>query len=351
MSLRADVLLHRPWIDLDISIESEPGEVVAVLGPNGSGKTTLLRCLAGIETPDTARILVGDSVITDTSAGIEVPPPQRSVGFVFQDYLLFPHLRVADNIAFGLRSRGASKSDADQRTHEWLDRLDLSACADRLPRELSGGLAQRVALARALITEPELLLLDEPLAALDSATRSHVRSVLRRHLASFAGAVVLVTHDPVDMMVLADRVLVVDAGRVVQRGTPAEIARRPASQYVASLVGVNLLRGTARDGLVRLAAGGEVHVSAEGLTGEVVVAIRPQAVALHTEHPSGSPRNVWRGTVTGLEARADHVLVTVDAGPPLTVAVTPAAVAELRLGEGHTVWMSLKATDLEVYPA
>ncbi len=350
MSLSAQISLARDEFALDIALDAADGEVIGLLGPNGSGKSTTLRCLAGLESPQSGRTWISDSVVEDSSTGIDLPPAERSVGYVFQDYLLFPHMTVLDNVAFGPRARGASRRDAEQLARTWLARLDIAELAARKPAQLSGGQAQRVALARALVTDPDLLLLDEPLAALDAGTRATVRSLLRRHLADVRGAVILVTHDPLDAMVLADRVVVLDQGRVVQVGTPAEVARRPASTYVAQLVGVNLLRGVAADGTVAV-DGGIVAVGDRQIAGPVIVAIRPEAIAIHHHRPEGSARNAWPGRITALEARGDLVRVEVDTAPALAAIVTPGSVAELGLHEGAEVWLSVKAVDLDVYPA
>lgn len=351
MSLHAEISLQREAFTLDIALQAAAGETLALLGPNGSGKSTTLRCLAGLEQPTRGAIDISGTVVDDPSRGIDVPPEGRSVGFVFQDYLLFPHMSVLDNVSFGPRSRGASRRQAEASARDWLARLEIADLADRKPRQLSGGQAQRVALARALVTEPDLLLLDEPLAALDAGTRSAVRSLLRRHLADFAGTVVLVTHDPMDAMVLADRAVVLEEGRIVQTGTPAEIARRPASVYVAQLVGVNMLRGHASGGLVSLDGGGNLRIADHALSGPAIVALRPEAVSLHRHHPEGSARNVWEATVTSLEARGDLVRVETEGPPAVTAVITPAAVADLGLHEGARVWLSAKATELDVYPA
>jgi molybdate transport system ATP-binding protein len=351
MSLRAHLDLNRGDFTLDIALDVAAGETMGLLGPNGSGKSTTLRCLAGLEAPRTGRIDISGVTVVDTAQRIDLPPERRSVGFVFQDYLLFPHMTVLDNVAFGLRARGESRPSAEARARVWLDRLEIGDLASRKPRQLSGGQAQRVALARALVTEPDLLLLDEPLAALDAGTRSSVRSHLRRHLADFRGAVVLVTHDPMDAMVLADRVVVLEGGHVVQSGTPGDIARRPASVYVAQLVGVNMLRGQAHGGVVTLADGGEIRIADRTITGAVIVALRPEAISVHLQHPEGSARNVWQSRVHALEARGDLVRVEVAGPPALTAVITPAAVAELGLHESAVVWLSAKATDLDVYPA
>jgi molybdate transport system ATP-binding protein len=269
---------------------------------------------------------------------------------MFQDYLLFPHLSVLENVAFGLRSRGAGRARARAAATAALERVDIAQKARVKPGELSGGQAQRVALARALATEPRLLLLDEPLAALDQAARGTVRRDLRAQLSSFGGARLLVTHDAIDAATMADRLVVLEHGRVVQSGTFADVAARPRSDYVAELVGMNLLRGRAHDGNVTLPSGAEV-VAPGDVDGDALVVIHPRAVALHREHPSGSPRNVSEGRVESIEALGDRVRVRVGGAMPLVAEVTPAALAELDLAGGSPVWTAVKATEVTVFPA
>jgi molybdate transport system ATP-binding protein len=355
---RLDVTLtmQRGDFQLKVEVVVPPGEVLGVLGPNGAGKSTLLRALAGLATVSTGRILLGAQVLDDAEAGTFVPAEQRPVGLVFQDYRLFPHLTVRDNVAFAARSRGARRADAGRHADRFLAQLDLTALAHRKPAQLSGGQGQRVALARALAADPALLLLDEPLAALDARTRLDVRTELRRHLADFGGPVLLVTHDPLEAMVMTDRLLVIEDGRVVQEGTPHEVARRPATQYVARLVGLNLYPGKAdsKDGTVRLTGGGTlVAAPTDPLRSgsDVLVALRPSAIAVHTEHPEhGSPRNIWEGTIGGLEMLADRVRLQVEGRPDALVDLTPAAVAELDLRPGVHVWLTAKATEVDIYP-
>ncbi|MDQ1628260.1 MAG: molybdate transport system ATP-binding protein [Actinomycetota bacterium] len=356
-SLELDVVVRRDAFTLEVATEVAPGEVLGVLGPNGAGKTTLLRALAGLAAVTSGSIRLGGTVLDDATAGTFVPAEQRPVGLVFQDYRLFPHLSVRDNVAFAARSRGARRSDARRHADRFLDQLDLTDLAQRRPAQLSGGQAQRVALARALAAEPAMLLLDEPLAALDARSRLEVRSELRRHLADFPGPVLVVTHDPLEAMVMTDRLLVLEEGHVVQHGTPARVARRPATQYVARLVGLNLYPGTlvAPDGTVALATGGSlVATPAEPIppgSTDVLVAVRPSAIAVHTARPDhASPRNVWAGTITGLELLADRVRVQVQGAPDALVDLTPAAVADLALRPGLQVWLSAKATEVDVYP-
>jgi molybdate transport system ATP-binding protein len=233
--LTASIEVTRPVFTLSLELEVPAGSVVAVVGPNGSGKTTTLRALAGLVRPTAGSIRLGDRMLDDTAAGVHVEVRNRDIGVVFQDYLLFPHLSAADNIAFGLLAHGTAKTKALACAHEWLARFDLTEFAAVRPRQLSGGQAQRVALARALILEPPLLLLDEPLAALDVGTRANVRRQLKEVLGAYGGSTVLVTHDPADAIALADQVVVLEAGKVAQRGVPTEVAASPVNEYVAGL--------------------------------------------------------------------------------------------------------------------
>src|SRR5438309_10233131 len=244
--LKAQLATRLGTLRVDVSVEATPGEIVAVLGPNGAGKSTFLRAVAGLVALESGRVELDDVVLDDTSRGIHLQPERRPIGLVFQDYLLFPHLSVLENVAFGLRARGMARTPANREAGRWLDRVGLSAEGERRPASLSGGQAQRVALARVLALNPALLLLDEPMAALDASTRAEFRRDLRRHLESFRGVRLLVTHDPVEAMAMADRLVVVEQGRVLQSGTPADVTQRPRSRYVADLVGVNLFRGRAR---------------------------------------------------------------------------------------------------------
>lgn len=346
--------IDRGEFRLDVEFTVAPGEVLGVLGPNGAGKTTLLRALAGLDALSEGRLTLAGHTLDDADTGTFVPAHERPVGVVFQNYRLFPHLNVRDNVAFAGRSQRLGKRAARRDAEEWLARLELGEYADRKPGQLSGGQAQRVALARALAAEPSLLLLDEPLAALDARTRLDVRAALRRHLGDFPGPALLVTHDPLEAMVLADRLLVIENGRIVQQGTPAEIARRPATAYVARLMGLNLYPGTAHPGApgIELDDGGTlIAADTSGDTARVLVALRPTAISVHTTRPDhSSPRNTWPGTVAGLELLTDRVRIQVQGSPSALVDVTPSAAAELDLTAGAPVWLSAKATEVDVYP-
>ena len=355
--MTAAVTVRRGDFTLDVELEVASGEVVALVGPNGAGKSTLLRALAGLQPLDAGRIELDGACLTD--ARTVVPAHRRQIGVVFQDYLLFPHLSVLANVAFGLRARGVGKAEAGTRARSWLERVGVAELGAAKPSKISGGQAQRVALARALAADPRLLLLDEPLAALDARTRLRVRGELRRHLARFPGAAVVVTHDPIDAAVLADRLVVVEAGRVVQAGSPREVARRPQTDYVARLVGLNLLLGMAAGREVRLPGGGVIVTASRTAgtsgtaSGPVFAAFRPAAVALYPSAPVGSPRNVWSGRVVGLEAVGESVRVEVgriwDDHTSVVAEVTPEAVIDLDLSIGAEVWASVKASEVDVY--
>ncbi|WNI19841.1 ABC transporter ATP-binding protein [Streptomyces sp. ITFR-21] len=347
------MVLDRGAFDLDVRLAVAPGEVLALLGPNGAGKTTSLRALAGLAPLTGGHLRLDGETLEEPGVRRRVPPERRPVGVIFQDYLLFPHLTALENVAFGPRCHGMPRARARARAAELLDRMGLAEHAAAKPRRLSGGQAQRVALARALATGPRLLLLDEPLAALDARARLDVRAELRRHLAAFEAVAVLVTHDPLDAMVLADRLVVIEHGRVVQEGGPAEIARRPRTDYIARLVGLNLYRGEAAGHSVLVGPGLEL-ATAEELTGPVFAAFPPDAVTLSGARPAGSgARGAWPARITGLESHGDRIRVALEAadgGLPLAADLTTVAVAELGLETGALVWAEVPAARVHAYP-
>ncbi|MGW0822961.1 ABC transporter permease [Streptomyces sp. NPDC002845] len=326
-----------------LTLDAEPGTTLAVIGPNGAGKTTLLKALLGLTPRAHARLRLGGTDVTD------LPPHRREVAWVPQDGALFPHLTALANTAYGLRARGVRRAEARRTAQQWLDRLGVGHLAHRKPPQVSGGQAQRVALARALAARPRLLLLDEPLAALDQTTRAQVRHTLRRHLDGFGGVCLIVTHDPVEAVSLADRVLVLDDGRVLQDATPAEITRHPRSPWVARMLGRNAWPGRSTAEGIQLAdADGRLTVAdplPEGTDALAIIA--PEAVSVHRHRPEGSPRNVWPGTVREITATGSRlrVLITSDQAPDLVAEITPQAAAELGLADGTTVWTSVKATE------
>jgi molybdate transport system ATP-binding protein len=350
MILRADVSVVLGPLDLRVALAAEPGEVVAVLGPNGAGKTTLMRALAGLLPIDDGRIEIGGVVVDDPAADVFVAPEHRSVGVVFQDHLLFANLTALENVAFGLRARGVPRHEARRRAAAWLDRLDLADHAGHRPAALSGGQAQRVALGRALAIDPVLVLLDEPLAALDAATRVEVRRDLRRQLARPGSATVVITHDPVDAHALADRVVVLEGGRVSQQGDMGEITAHPRSRYVAELVGTNLVSGQVQGGVLTTEAGTALVVPGDTPDGPGLASVRPSAIALHRREPEGSARNVWEMDVLDLDQLGDRVRVRLGGALELVAELTPAGLAALDVGPGERLWASLKASEVAVEP-
>ncbi|KXW75267.1 sulfate/molybdate ABC transporter ATP-binding protein [Mycolicibacterium phlei] len=335
---------------VDLRVALGAGEVLAVLGPNGAGKSTLLHVIAGLIRPDDGMVRVGDRTLTDTATGVHVPTHDRRVGLLLQDPLLFPHLRVRANVAF------APGSGDPQR---WLAAVDAADLADRRPRQLSGGQAQRVALARALAAEPDVLLLDEPLAGLDVAAAAAMRKVLRRVLTWDGRSAVLVTHEVLDVLTLADRVVVLESGRIVETGSTATVLSTPRSRFGARFAGVNLVGGTADGpGAMSTPWGATWHgvAAADIAAGERVVALfRPSAVAVYRDVPAGSPRNTTRVTVAELDSRGPTIRVRAeeqpDGGPGLAADITTESAAELRLAPGDDVYFTVKAQEVSLYPA
>lgn len=328
-----------------LTLDASGGTTIAVVGPNGAGKTTLLRALLGLTPRARARLRLGG---TDVTA---LPPHRRGVAWVPQNGALFPHMNALTNTAYGLRAHGVPRAEARREAQQWLDRLGVGHLAHRRPAQISGGQAGRVALARALAARPRLLLLDEPLAALDQTTRARVRHTLRRHLAGFGGVCLIVTHDPVEAVSLADRVLVLDEGRALQDAAPAEVTRHPRSPWVARMLGRNAWPGTGSGAAeLALAGGGRLVVAEPVGAGESLAIIAPEAVSVHRDRPTGSPRNVWPGTVRELTAVGSRLRVVIASTevPDLVAEITHEAAAELGLTEGAAVWTGVKATEVTV---
>lgn len=355
MTLRAHARLGIGSLHLDVALEAAAGQALAIVGPNGAGKSTLVAALAGLVPLETGEVVLDGRILERPAEGIRLPPQERGVGVVFQDRLLFPALSALENVAFGLLAQGLSGPDARRRAMEWLERFDLQAQAALLPRQLSGGQAQRVALARALAVRPRLLLLDEPLVALDVAARRDVRRIVADILAAAEGIKVLVTHDPVDALTLVPQVVVLEAGRVAQVGPPEQVRRRPGSAYVASFVGLNYLPGVLELGpggpAVRL-ENGRLRVTDTGLAdgAAVVATIHPRAVLLSTDQPQTSARNALPGPVQSIDRLEDRARVTLASEPALTAEVTLEALAALGLVAGSTAWALVKATEIDVAP-
>lgn len=335
---------------LDIDLTIPPGKTVALLGPNGAGKSTALSAIAGLVPIESGHVELNGITFEAPARGVFLPPEQRHVGVVFQDRLLFPHLSVLENVAFGLRSRGLARAEAAARSRQWLKRLDILELSDHRPAQLSGGQAQSVALARALVAEPKLLLLDEPMAALDLTIRGELRHVLRMHLDSFDGPRLLITHDPTEAFLLADQIHIVEGGAVTQRGTADEIRLSPRTQYAADLAGFNLVEGDAERGRVR-AGEATLHIADPAVSGRVLLTIHPTAIAVHRARPGGSPRNAWETMVERVEVLGQRARLRTGAPLPVTVEVTAAALRELELIAGSRVWIAVKATEIRTQPS
>jgi molybdate transport system ATP-binding protein len=319
------------------------GETLALVGPSGAGKTTVLRVVAGLLRPQTGLVTLGDAVLLDTARGIDVPPERRRVGYLFQEYALFPHLDVLANVRFGARDR--THVDA------LLERFGTGHLARARIGELSGGERQRVALARALARDPAVLLLDEPLAALDTHTRAGVRAELRELLDGLGLPTVLVTHDFEDAATLAHRVGVISEGSILQLGTPDELVAVPNDAFVASFTGATLLAGRTvetKDGLTGVALdGGLVVWSADRLDGPVNVAVYPWDVSLGTSLPDDSRMNHVRGAVLSVAPMGNRVRVRVG---PVVAEITAASADRLDLSAGALVTASFKATSARLFP-
>jgi molybdate transport system ATP-binding protein len=355
--LRAALQHRLGEFTLECELEADPAATLVLVGESGSGKSTVLRLLAGLLRPAVGRIALGDAVWCESPGGPWLPPDRRPVGFVPQDYALFPHLDVAENIGFGLRARGDGRRDVRRRTAALLERFELTALAHRRPAQLSGGQQQRVALARALAVEPALLLLDEPLAALDVETRQAVRTELRRLLAGLSCITVLVTHAPMEALLFGDRIAVLEGGRLVQSGDGLSLLREPRSRYVATLLGLNLLPGrvTGRgpgEELHLATPRGPVTVLQPSGADELFVVVRPDQVVLSLEAPTASARNVFPGVVQEVLPEppfGDRVRVVLGPGPAFVAEVSATAAAALGLEPGTAVFASFKATSISAY--
>jgi molybdate transport system ATP-binding protein len=342
---------------LDAEVSVGDRSTTVLVGESGSGKTTLLRLVAGLVTPDRGRIEVDGEAWFDDASGSNVDAAERAVGYVAQDYALFPHLTAADNVAFGLRAQRLPGRAVAARTAAALDRLGVAGLARRRPHELSGGQQQRIAIARAIVLEPRVLLLDEPLSALDVQTRRVIRGELRRLLAELPCATLLVTHSPAEALAFGEHVTVLEAGRVSQHGSREELMRRPRSPYVAEFLGVNFFRGslasTAAESTVRIATPqGELVIAGNG-EGDTAVVVHPRDVTLSLAVPGGTARNVFAGTIEEMVPEppaGELVRISLGTTPPLIAEVTRPAVEELGLRPGLRVFASFKAAGVVVVP-
>ena len=343
-SIRRDLGTH----GLDVDLEVADGERLVVIGPNGAGKTSLLRSVAGLDPIDSGRVAFGDEIWDDTTTGAHLPVESRRLGVVPQRDALLTHLSVLDNVAYGPRSMGVSRRASRARALAELERFGVDHLANSRPGTLSGGEAQRVAIARALAGDPSVLLFDEPTSALDLAARTTVRALLAGATTTSERPSLIVTHDAVDALTLGDRIAVLEAGRVTQIGSGPELAAAPRTSYVAELLGINLIRGSLR-GSTLTAGAFELTVGAHDLpAGEAVATVRPRSISLHRSRPEGSPRNVWRSTISSIDRSADRVRVRLVDPVEIVVELTPAGLEAIGLGEGGEVWASVKASEVTV---
>jgi molybdate transport system ATP-binding protein len=343
---------------LDVRLTATPARLTVLVGENGAGKSTLLRALAGLVRPARGFARLGELSLFDCSRNRSLPVERRPVGYVPQELALFPHLDVGANVAFGLRSQHLAASAVRSRAHAALERFGLAGLAARRPGSLSGGQQQRVALARALVLEPRLLLLDEPLSALDPGTRRTMRAELRQLLAHLPCVTLLVTHQPADALALADDLLVLERGRITQSGALASILGAPGSAYIAEFLGVNLFEGEVvgrpGSGTAQVAIGdARLVIPDPGAAERVRLILHPREVVLSLGPPEGSARNRLSGAIREIAPEPPHgdtLRVTLASVPPVTAQVTRSAAEELGLVPGMVVIASFKATSLQVSP-
>ena len=354
-SLRVQARVDDRGVAFDLTLAD--GEVLAVLGPNGAGKSTLLLLIAGLLRPDQGRVELGSRVLTDTGSGVFVPAHSRGVAMLSQRAMLFPHMSVAANVAFAPRSKGKRRSEARVIAERWLAAVDAKELADRRPAQLSGGQAQRVAVARALAAEPKVLLLDEPMSALDVTAAPALRRLLRHILRDDARTAVIVTHDLRDALAVADRVIVVEHGRIVESGPVRSVLTSPRSAFAARVTGVNLVSGIiTRPGTLQTAWGANVFGIGDAPPGVAAVALfRPTAVAIHLDPPHASPRNVLPVTIAEMDIHEATIRVRgaaqPDGSPGIAADITAAAAADLELAPGQDVYFVVKTQETELHPA
>ncbi len=348
--LLIDGTAEHPDFKLELLLKASPGQTTALLGPNGAGKSTAVSAIAGLLPLTSGSIALAGQILDDPQERIWITPQERHIGIAFQDGLLFSHMSVLDNVAFGLTARGMPRNQAHLQAQLLLEQIGLAnKFAERSPATLSGGQAQSVALARALLGEPRLVLLDEPFGSLDASVRTRLRRNFSQLLNRTAAPRLLITHDPADAFLLADVIYIMENGRITQVGSPEEIRRRPQTAYAADLAEINLLAGQAKDGQVQLPTL-TLQVADHAMSGPVQVTIHPRSVTLHRTRPSGSPRNVWQTVVTALEPRTDVTRVVLEQPVSLIVDITTAAALELDITLGSEVWVAVKATEIALNP-
>ncbi|MBN1288024.1 MAG: ATP-binding cassette domain-containing protein [Actinobacteria bacterium] len=329
-----------------VSLSVEDGDYLMVLGPTGAGKTILLETLAGIYTPKSGNILIGGKSI------LNIPPRKRNIGMVYQDYMLFPHLSVDKNIRFGLKANKVDKEKADEKIKSLVELLNISHLMHRRPGTLSGGEQQRVAIARALIVEPRVLLLDEPLSALDAKTRATLREELRRIHDITGTTMIHVTHSFDEAFLLGNRMAIMDHGEIIQEGEISEVFRKPNCKFVADFVGTtNIFYGESlvRNGLSFIKIDGTEIVSGIPAEGHVYATVRPEAILLSLHPIESSARNAFKGKVSRILDEGSIIKVEINAGIPMIAAITRRSLEDMEIFPGKELFMTFKATDVHVF--
>jgi molybdate transport system ATP-binding protein len=355
-ALDARLLVRRGAFTLQAELRVDPGEVLALLGPNGSGKSTLLGALAGLIPLESGVVTVSGRVLTKRVGGtrLVVPPEHRGVGLLGQEPLLFPHLSALDNVAFGPQSQGMLKTEARRAAREWLSIVELDGLEDRRPAQLSGGQQQRVALARALAAKPAVLLLDEPLAAVDVQTASLLRQLLRDRLTQTGTTTILVTHDVLDAIVVADRVAIMQEGRIIESGPTQRVLGAPRTPFVAALAGVNLVTGVLeRDGSLRMADGrrffGRILDGRPAVGAAVSAVFRPAALRVTVASGIGTEPNSWDARVAALEPSYGGIRIRLAGDPDIVAEVSPVDVAEHAIVVGSAVRVRVAQADVALH--
>jgi len=341
--------------DLALAFEVRPAETLVIIGPSGCGKTTTLNLIAGLLRPDRGRIALGDNVLFDHAGNTDVLAERRHVGYVFQDFALFPHLTIHDNVAYGLRARRVASTEVRRRVRETLDLLGIAHLERHLPSALSGGERQRVALARAIACDAQILLLDEPLGSLDAQTRNRVRGELKDLLRLVSRIAIMVTHDYIDALTFGDQICVMDKGRLLQAGDRRQLLHHPKSRFVAELTGVNFYEGTIAagrpDGMAEIWVGDScLYAASNGPgMGDTLLAFFPSDVMIARERGTVSARNVFRSRIQQIIHMGDKVRLSLNGSVAMCAEITAAALEELDLKEGDDVFASVKATAVRTY--
>ena len=337
--LDARVILNRDSLTIDVELQLQHGEVIAVLGPNGAGKTSLLHALLGWLELESGWIMVNGEVIDSPDTDSYVPPQHRPFGMVFQDGLLFPHMSVEKNILFG--------AGKDFNLKPLAESLQVSELLAKFPSELSAGERQRAAIARSLAARPKVLFLDEPFSALDIQGKRRGRSLLKGALAIEVSGCLMVTHDLVDAFTLADRVMIIEGGKLTQFDVPDRIRSRPGSEWIADLVGWNYYEGIGEGSVVTLPHGTTIFTAQDDLDGPTSISINPASVSIFKSQPSGSPRNTWLSSIQNIEILGGRARVSLVGEIDICADITTAAANELRQSISSEVWVSVKATEVD----